>query len=97
MGGGTPCVRLLHFERKMMTKIKRPVLIMPGKCKTCVGYGLWGVGDACPMGRMDAADGCPTQECPECHANPNPLNIGPNDRANPSKPQREALSEYLED
>ena len=43
------------------------------KCTTCWGYGLWAIGDACPMGGMDAKDGMPTQECPECGANPNPV------------------------
>jgi len=42
------------------------------KCKTCYGYGLWAIGDKVPMGYMDADDGCPTIECPECKANPNP-------------------------
>lgn len=44
-------------------------------CKTCYGYGLWGVGDACPMGRIDASDGMPTIPCPECGANANPVKI----------------------
>lgn len=42
------------------------------KCKTCYGYGLWGIGQACPMGPMDASDGLPTKPCPECGANANP-------------------------
>ncbi len=42
------------------------------KCKTCYGYGMWGIGDACPMGPMDASDGLPTKPCPECGANANP-------------------------
>ena len=36
------------------------------KCKTCYGYGLWAIGDPCPMGPMDAGDGMPTKKCPEC-------------------------------
>lgn len=36
------------------------------KCNTCYGYGLWAVGDPCPMGPMDFSDGCPSKECPEC-------------------------------
>jgi hypothetical protein len=43
------------------------------KCTTCYGFGLWAIGDACPMGPLDASDGLPTIECPECHANPNPM------------------------
>ena len=35
-------------------------------CKTCVGYGLWLLGDPIPMGRIDASDGYPTKKCPEC-------------------------------
>ena len=31
------------------------------------------MGDAAPMYSMDAADGCPTKECPECHGNINPF------------------------
>lgn len=42
------------------------------KCGTCWGYGLHALGDACPMGPMDAADGMPTKACPECGKNPNP-------------------------
>jgi hypothetical protein len=41
-------------------------------CQTCNGYGLWATGDATPMGPMDAGDGMPTIECPECKANANP-------------------------
>jgi hypothetical protein len=43
------------------------------ECTTCYGYGMWGMGDPCPMGPMDAADGYPTTPCPECGANPNPM------------------------
>ena len=43
------------------------------KCKTCWGYGFWVIGDACPMGPLDASDGFPTIKCPECGANPNPM------------------------
>lgn len=42
-------------------------------CTICQGYGLWAGDDPTPMGPMDAGDEMPTQECPECHANPNPL------------------------
>ena len=35
------------------------------KCGTCVGYGLWAIGDASPMGRLDSV-GCPSKSCPEC-------------------------------
>lgn len=42
------------------------------KCGTCEGYGVWGIGDKTPMGRMDASDGLPTYPCPECGANANP-------------------------
>lgn len=43
------------------------------KCNTCWGYGVWVMGDASPMGPMDASDGMPTKACPECGANPNPI------------------------
>jgi len=49
-----------------MTKQKEKV------CKTCLGFGLWAMGDPSPMGLMDAGDGFPTIECPECGANANP-------------------------
>lgn len=42
------------------------------KCNSCEGYGLWSMGDASPMGPMDASDGMPTKACPECGANKNP-------------------------
>ena len=42
------------------------------KCSYCYGYGIWAIGDPCPMGPMDAGDGMPTTACPECKANPNP-------------------------
>lgn len=38
------------------------------KCKTCLGHGLWSYGDPAPMGPLDAADGMPAKECPECGA-----------------------------
>lgn len=44
----------------------------PKRCTTCRGYGLWAMGDAVPMYRMDAEDGMPTIPCPECGANRNP-------------------------
>ena len=46
---------------KAKKKIKRK-----GECNTCWGYGLWAVGDPCPMGRMDSRDGSPSKKCPEC-------------------------------
>lgn len=44
------------------------------KCKSCYGYGFWCWGDIEPMGSIDAMDGVPTIKCPECGANPNPVN-----------------------
>jgi len=40
------------------------------KCKTCFGLGVWSVGDPVGVGPMDAADGVPTNPCPECGAGP---------------------------
>jgi hypothetical protein len=51
----------------------KELLGIESDCNTCWKYGLWAIGDAVPMGPMDASDGFPTQECPECGANPNPL------------------------
>jgi len=45
----------------------------PSNCRTCYGFGLWGMGDSSPMGIMDAHGGMPTIECPECGANRNPI------------------------
>lgn len=45
------------------------------KCKTCYGYGLHYMGDSTPMGRMDASDGMPTCQCPECGCSANPVKI----------------------
>lgn len=41
--------------------------------KCCFGYGLWGVGEPCPIGYLDAQDGMPTLPCPVCGANKNPI------------------------
>tara|TARA_Y100000310_G_C20093359_1_gene539320 strand:+ start:399 stop:554 length:156 start_codon:yes stop_codon:yes gene_type:complete len=35
------------------------------KCQTCVGYGLWAIGDPSPMGPLDAYS-LPSKPCPEC-------------------------------
>jgi len=43
------------------------------QCKTCRGYGLWAIGDASPMGPIDASEGYNTIPCPTCGANQNPL------------------------
>ncbi len=42
------------------------------KCKTCWGYGLWAIGDPCPMGPLDFSDGAPVKVCPECGAGGKP-------------------------
>lgn len=44
----------------------------PKPCTTCWGYGLGALGEANPMGPMDAADGMPTKPSNECSANANP-------------------------
>lgn len=41
---------------------------MAKKCKSCYGFGLWAIGDPSPVGPIDASDGVPTKECPECGA-----------------------------
>jgi len=46
---------------------------MVNKCKVCYGFGLWAIGQASPMGKIDASDGMPTKECPKCHKNANPI------------------------
>jgi len=39
---------------------------MTAPCRTCYGHGLWGVGDAVPIGGMDARESYSTIRCPEC-------------------------------
>ena len=34
-------------------------------CSTCYGYGLWALGEPCPIGKLDSQD-CPSKKCPEC-------------------------------
>jgi len=67
--------RLIKVLGGEQIEIPRSIL---GPCSTCYGYGLWAWGDTTPMGPMDASDGLPTKECPECKANANPIeeNIG---------------------
>jgi hypothetical protein len=48
-------------------------MIKPKDCQTCLGYGLWGIGEPSPMGPIDASGGLPTIPCPECGANANPI------------------------
>jgi hypothetical protein len=43
-------------------------------CNSCYGYGFWSFGTIQPIGPIDASEGIPTIECPECHANANPSN-----------------------
>lgn len=42
-------------------------------CKICKGFGLWAMGDALPMGAIDAMEGYYTVPCPSCGANVNPI------------------------
>ena len=42
------------------------------ECTICRGHGLWALGDATPMGPIDASDGLPTKPCPKCGADANP-------------------------
>jgi hypothetical protein len=42
------------------------------ECNTCLGFGLWGMGEPNPMGPVDASDGYLTIPCSECGANANP-------------------------
>ena len=66
---------VLPPEVMAMLELMGPVREVPRteaqkNCTRCRGYGLWE--DGYPMGPMDAGDGCPTIECPQCKANPNP-------------------------
>jgi hypothetical protein len=73
--GGMKVVIPDSVNKQIMDIINKPVIRnkTPNTCKTCWGYGLWAMGDASPMGPMDATDGMPTKVCPECGANPNPI------------------------
>jgi len=62
--------QIVDIANQLNTPIKPP---QTKKCTTCWGYGLWAMGEASPMGPMDASDGMPTKACPECGANPNPM------------------------
>ena len=55
----------------MVTKTKKTIKNNNKKCHTCLGFGLWAIGDSSPIGPMDAHDGVPTKPCPECGANKN--------------------------
>jgi hypothetical protein len=79
------CEAILEKYKKKVPKMYRNSLSMlwlnlsPSykkikKCKRCCGFGMWALGDACPMGPMDAGDGCPTIACSSCGANKNPIN-----------------------
>jgi hypothetical protein len=63
----------------VIKKGKKSISLSPGfikmatSCDTCYGNGMWAWGDASPMGPMDAGDGFPTIECPECGASRNPI------------------------
>ena len=51
---------------KLSDKVKKEI-------GCCYGFGLWAIGDASPMGPMDAKDGMPTLKCPECGSDANPV------------------------
>lgn len=61
-------------SKQIMDIINKPISKAKStkKCGTCLGWGMWALGDATPMGPMDGSDGMPTRACPECGANPNP-------------------------
>ena len=68
-GGDSACEKnRARVERRIMAEAAKT----ERKCKTCYGYGLWAIGAKTGMGPMDAADGMPTLECPECKSNANP-------------------------
>jgi len=50
-----------------MVHIRQGEEQMKKKCKTCVGYGLWGIGEPSPMGKRDSYI-MPAKKCPECGA-----------------------------
>jgi len=49
-----------------LNNMKTEIINTPKKCSKCYGYGLWAIGDSCPMGPLDYKDGCPNKKCPEC-------------------------------
>ena len=75
--GGLKVVIPDIVSKQLMDIINKPTSKhkVTKKCGTCLGLGLWAMGDATPMGPMDGADGMPTQACSECGANPNPKKI----------------------
>jgi hypothetical protein len=72
--GGMKVVIPDSVNQQIMDIVNKPTInrTSKNKCGTCSGYGLWAIGDAAPMGPMDASDGLPTKACPECGANANP-------------------------
>ena len=64
---------------------------MSNKCNICYGHGFWAWGDIIPMGSMDATDGMPTMECPECKSSTNAIKETDNIRI---AKRRQLLHEY---
>jgi len=60
-------IKLIKKKKKNQSVSKRIVNIT-NKCGTCLGYGLWAIGDATPVGPIDSSDGVPTNPCPACGA-----------------------------
>lgn len=36
------------------------------KCPDCYGFGIWAIGDNCPMGLLDFLDSSPVKICKSC-------------------------------
>lgn len=70
--GGMKVVIPDAVSKQIMDIVNKAKTKSTKKCGTCLGWGMWALGDATPMGPMDGADGMPTTACPECGANPNP-------------------------
>ena len=61
------CVMSGYAQTTNYCPVHKDLPMTTTKCKTCVGYGLWAIGDPSPMGPMDSR-GMPSIPCPECGA-----------------------------
>ena len=71
MNFGTRTLKSVLNKVRSMSKEEYKRLNKEASC--CYGFGLWAIGDACPMGPMDARDGMPTIPCPVCKCDANPI------------------------
>lgn len=57
-----------YYKKSIKIKTNKKIDEYKNTCKTCLGYGVWKIGDASPLGPVDFSDGIEGQTCPECGA-----------------------------